>query len=55
MPKDWDKQPSCAPRESDPVEDFINSDPDDGICASCDGTGQQHGHLCKDCGGKGSF
>jgi len=59
MPKDWGGKPNCAPRserppkdDSDPLEDFINSDLDP-ICKQCDGTGEQHGRLCLACGGKG--
>jgi DnaJ-class molecular chaperone len=39
--------------ESEALEDFING-ADDGICKTCDGTGEYpEGHLCKDCGGRG--
>lgn len=54
MPKDWGEQPSCAPRtERLPEEPSIDI-ADDGVCRACDGTGELHSHLCKDCGGKGS-
>lgn len=44
-----------------PGADYEDEEPDyvpppvevDNICAECDGTGDQNGHLCKDCGGKG--
>lgn len=55
MPKDWDQQPSCAPRDE---REFISEFGDevigdDGICKQCDGTGETHRQLCKSCGGKG--
>lgn len=28
---------------------------EDNICQTCDGTGDHNGHLCKDCGGKGTL
>jgi hypothetical protein len=58
MPKDWGETPNCAPRREPnvphPLEEFnyVNNT-DDGICQQCDGTGENHGQLCKRCGGKG--
>lgn len=57
MPKDWGGKPDCAPRTErlpHPQEEFNDeNNTDDGICQGCDGTGEQHGQLCKACGGKG--
>lgn len=50
-----DHQPGVPRRElPHPLEEFnyVNNT-DDGICKECDGTGERHGHLCRDCGGKG--
>jgi hypothetical protein len=41
-----------VPEEDDVPEVAPHTEADD-ICKTCDGTGEVHEHLCKDCGGKG--
>jgi hypothetical protein len=36
----------------DPSTDIEEGFADDRICASCDGTGEVDGRLCRDCGGR---
>jgi DnaJ-class molecular chaperone len=44
-------EPELYDGDDEDLEEFINAE--DPICAACDGTGLQNGHLCKTCQGTG--